>query len=96
MNDIKIVEPISNLEPMCPYCGQIHSVDYIPEECGDGDEFYIKCEKCDEIFTVDVIFDCEYAEENSKATFNDCLKPNNIIFNCFRQDYKPVMIEAPY
>lgn len=90
------IESISNLKPICPYCGKVHSIDYIPKECGDGDEFYIRCENCNETFTVDVIFDCEYIEENLEATFKDCLKTNNIMFNCFRQDDKPSTIESPY
>jgi hypothetical protein len=68
--------PMVDHEIVCPKCGYIHknSHEYIPESCGNGDEYYIDCENCKEFLTVDVIFDEEYYSKNPNATFNECLK----------------------
>ncbi|MDF2879674.1 MAG: hypothetical protein K0R54_231 [Clostridiaceae bacterium] len=89
--------PICNTKPTCPYCGQVHSTLYIPESCGDGDEFYIKCEdkNCRETFTVDVIFDCEYVDEFPEATYSQCLNANCVMFFNYRQDDEVPTVISP-
>lgn len=72
---------------LCPFCGRKHSKDYIPENAGDGDEFYIRCENpaCNETFGLSVIVD-KKEESPEDLEVKDYLKTNDVCLQTWIDD----------